>query len=290
MKFYSKMDDLLGKKINLTKQGIIALGLVFVTSVTACTKQIKPNNDFKPVIVENIDYEIDKTIKEINEKGIYEVKLFEGTLTIKEIEKSEDYEKIGYLLNLLSHEKISIDYIPCSNVNINFSDFNLDNCTFGFTFTENKINRKKLKKSIKNIQNCSHVSVMAEKPDYIDEIIKIVNLVGLNDEAKNRSVLIKCIDDNLISKIINEIDSLSYFDSFFIHSNDCRSYFGNLGKVNSNSISVVVSSFGYDENTFSISNFTNKFSLYYDNGIDIRLIYEYERPKIVEEKSNGKFI
>lgn len=28
MKFYSKMDDLLGKKINLTKQGIIALGLV----------------------------------------------------------------------------------------------------------------------------------------------------------------------------------------------------------------------------------------------------------------------
>lgn len=163
----------------MTKQGIIALGLVFVTSVTACTKQIKPNNDFKPVIVENIDYEIDKTIKEINEKGIYEVKLFEGTLTIKEIEKSEDYEKIGYLLNLLSHEKIMIDYIPCSNVNINFSDFNLDNCTFGFTFTENKINRKKLKKSIKNIQNCSHVSVMAEKPDYIDEIIKIVNLVGL---------------------------------------------------------------------------------------------------------------
>ena len=75
MKFYSKMNDLLGKKINLTKQGIIALGLVFVTSVTACTKQIKPNNDFKPVIVENIDYEIDKTIKEINEKGIYEVKL-----------------------------------------------------------------------------------------------------------------------------------------------------------------------------------------------------------------------
>ena len=51
-----------------------------------------------------------------------------------------------------------------------------------------------------------------------------------------------------------------------------------------------MSSFGYDENTFSISNFTNKFSLYYDNGIDIRLIYEYERPKIVEEKSNGKFI
>ena len=85
MKFYSKIDDLLGKKINLTKQGIIALGLVFVTSVTACTKQIKPNNDFKPVIVENIDYEIDKTIKEINEKGIYEVKLFEGTLTKKSV-------------------------------------------------------------------------------------------------------------------------------------------------------------------------------------------------------------
>lgn len=294
MKFYSKLNEIINKKINLSKEGIIALGLALVTTVSACSKKIEvDNSDNKKDIVENVDYEVDNIIKKINNERIYEVRFFEGTLTIKENEKSDDYQKIKYLIELLNDKEISIDYIPCNHVNVDFSEINLNNCTFGITFMENKMNKKRLKKSIKNISNYTYFNITIENDDdinYKDEVIDIINLVGLNNEQKYKSIIIKSLNDKLINEIIKKIDLSCYFNSFYIHSNDCKEYLGDLWKINSNLMGVIISNFDYDKDIFNLSNYTNTFILYYDDGNEIKMVYEYEKPKFIDEKDKKTLI
>lgn len=288
MKLYSKIYETLNKKINLSKEGLIALGLASITIVSGCSNKIDVTNTINPSIIENIDYEIDKTIKEINKEEIYEITFFESTLTIKENKKSTDYSKIKYLFELLNNQQLEINYIPCEYVNIDFSEFNLDNCYFSFTFQENKINKKRLSKIIKNISNCINITVQTDELNYIDEIVEIINLIGNNDTEVYKSLL---IDNNskTISKIIDKITINNSFNSFVIKSDNCKEYLGDLSKINSDSISVIVSNYDYVENSISISASTNNFKLYYNDGNSIKLVYEYNKDEPVI-KDNVKLV
>ncbi len=285
MKLYSKIYELLNKKINLSKEGIIALGLASITIVSSYSLKKIIRDDSKTIIVENIDYELDKTIKEINQENIYEITFFENTLTIKENKKSNDYSKIKYLFKLLKNQKLQVNYIPCNNVNIDFSEIDLDNCSFEFTFSENKINKKRLSKIIENIPNCTSITINTDEPNYIDEIIKIINLIGNNNSDIYKSVLINNKDSKLINNIINCINEDNRFDSFTIKSSNCNEYFGNLGKINSTSINIIVSDFDYSKEKYYISFYTDSFKLYCDDGKNIKLIYEYKKNIQLEDIS-----